>query len=335
MNKQLTLLLLVALAGCASQEINRTLPARMLTAPEAQASQSELIPVTRVLRPQDVLDVIFHIEMDSPQAYRIQSGDQLDIQFMTAKGLTNIKTVMPDGSINMEYVGRVQVAGLTVEEAQAQLVERYKGTLRKPLITVSVPKAQTRTQNLRDTLFSPASGMSREITVGADGSASFPMLGSMPLGGMSVSELQKRLNERYFKEVGAIKVDVLLKSTAANEVYVMGEVGQPGAYPVRRPISVLEALTLARGHNPATAALDSVLILHRQGDQVLARTYDIKSLLDDGGASVAYLQPDDLLFVPRTGLAKAGDTARQLANVVLFGNFNFGFSYRLDHNGNN
>lgn len=329
--KYLPLLLLAVLVGCSSQETSRSIPARILTAPEAQATRSEIIPITQVLRPQDVLEVIFYIEMDSPEAYRIQNGDSLELQFLTAKGLTGIKTVMPDGRINLEYVGSMQVAGLTVEEAQAALVERYKDILNTPLITLSVPKAQTRAQRLRDTLFSPSTGMSREITVGNDGSASFPMLGSMQLGGVSREELQKRLNERYLKEVGPIQVDVLLKSTTANEVYILGEVSQPGAYPVRRPISVLEALTLASGHNPTTAALDSVLILHRQGDQVLARTYDVKALLKDNAASMAYLQPDDLLFVPRSGLVKAGDTARQLADVVLFSGFNFGFSYQVDN----
>lgn len=328
MKKRPTFLLLALLAGCSSQ---RSIPAYILTAPENQATQSELIPVTQVLRPQDVLDVIFHIEMDSPSAYRIQPGDQLEIQFATAKGLTGIKTVMPDGTVNLEYIGSLRVAGLTVEETQALMVERYQETLRTPLITVSVAKAQTRAQNLRDTLFSPGTGMSREITVGADGRATFPMLGSIRLSGMSRDELERQLNERYREEVGPIQVDVLLKSTAANEVYVLGEVGQPGAYPVRRPISVLEALTLARGHNPATANLDSVLVLHRNGDQVVSRTYDIEELIENDADSVAYLQPDDLLFVPRSGLASASDTMRQLAEVMLFGGFNFGFSYQVDN----
>lgn len=331
--KYLPLALCITLAGCASQEASRTLSAQILTASGIEASQSELIPITRVLRPQDVLDVIFHIQMDSPQAYRIQSGDQLEVQFLSAQGLTGIKTVMPDGTINLDYVGSLKVAGLTVDETQAMLVERYREVLRTPLITVSVPKAQSRAENLRNTLFSPATGMSREITVGADGTASFPLLGSMRLGGMTREALQQRLNERYINEVGPIQVDVLLKATAANEVYVLGEVSQPGAYPVRRPISVLEALTLARGHNQATAALDSVLILHRQGDQVLARTYNVKALLKDQASSMAYLQPDDLLYVPRTGLARSGDIARQLADVVLFNGFNFGFSYRVDNKG--
>jgi len=330
--KKPTPLLLVALAilaGCTGTPTNRMLEAQILTAPADEAERTELIPVTQVLRPQDVLDVIFHIELDSPIAYRIQPGDQLEIQFITAKGLTGIRTVMPDGTINLEYIGSLKVAGLTVEEAQALIVDRYRGTLRTPLITVTVPKAQSSTQNLRDTLFSPNTGMSREITVGKDGRAAFPLLGGIQLIGMTRDQLEQHLNERYRNEVGPIQVDVLLKSTAANEVYVLGEVGQPGAYPVRRPVSVLEALTLARGHNPTTADLESVLVMHRQGDQVLARVYDVESLISDGTASMAYLQPDDLVYVPRSGLVQAGDTVRNLANLVLFTGVNLGFTYQL------
>lgn len=333
---RLAFFLFAVLAGCASQDADRSLPARMLTAPAADATQSELIPVTQVLRPQDVLDVIFYIALDSSQPYRVQSGDQLEVIFQTAPNLTGMKMVMPDGTISLPYAQNVHVAGSTVQEIEEKLKERLAPTLQNPLITVSVAKAQSSAQNLRDTLFSPATGMSREVTVAKDGSAAFPMVGKLQLSGMSVEQLQAKLNQLYGEQGGLVKVDVLLKATAANQVYVMGEVTQPGAYPVQRPVSVLEALTLARGHNTVTADLESVLVLHRQGDQVLARTYDVEALLDnDSGAEVAYLQPDDLLFVPRSGLVKAGDTARQLADVVLFSGFNFGFSYRVDNKDEN
>lgn len=333
--KRLALFLLVVLVGCTSQAPDRVMPARMLTAPDAEADQGELIPVTQVLRPQDVLDVIFYIALDSTQPYKVQSGDQLDFVFMTPPIPSGMRTVMPDGTISLPYAPNVPVAGRTVQEVEEALKQRLEPTLKNQVFTVSVAKAQSSAQNLRDTLFSPATGMSREITVAKDGSAAFPMVGKLQLSGMSVEQLQEKLNQLYGEQGGLVKVDVLLKATAANQVYVMGEVAQPGAYPVQRPVSVLEALTLARGHNPVTADLDSVLVLHRRGSEVLAKTYDIESLLDDGTAEVAYLQPDDLLFVPRSGLVKTGDTVRQLANVVLFSGFNFGFSYRVDNKDDN
>ncbi|HTN30140.1 MAG TPA: polysaccharide biosynthesis/export family protein [Pseudomonas sp.] len=324
-------LLLGTLFGCASQE--RIMQAQILSAPEELAGRTEILPIRQVLRPHDVLEVIYHIALDSNAAYRIQSGDQLDLNFVSARGMSGSKTVMPDGTVSLEYVGSVKVSGLTVKEVEAKLVALYAQTLRNPIISASVPRAQSNLQNLRDTLFSPGGGMSREITIGPDGRATFPMLGSMSLAGVTLDDLQQTLSRRYASEVGPLKVDVLLKNSAANEVFVLGEVGQPGAYAVRRPISVLEALTLARGYTPRSN-LSEVMVINRQGEQVITRTYDIKAVLKDKAAAMAYLQPDDLLFIPKTGLAEAGDTVRQLSDVILFSGFNFGFSYEVN-NGNN
>jgi polysaccharide export outer membrane protein len=176
--------------------------------------------------------------------------------------------------------------------------------------------------------------MSREITVGTDGYASFPEIGAVPLQGMTVNQLEAYLNKRYSTLPGRMTVDVLLKSTAGNEIYVLGEVGQPGSYPIRRPVSVLEALTMARGSN-IKARLDSVMIMRRNGNQVVAHRYDVEKALSGDASQIAYLQADDMLYVPKTKLASAGELARQLADVVLFQGVGFSFSYRVDNKNDN
>ncbi|AZD22266.1 putative polysaccharide biosynthesis protein [Pseudomonas chlororaphis subsp. aurantiaca] len=322
-------LLLAALAGCSSPDVEQ-MPVQVLSADAGQGQMTEVLPVEQVLRPQDVLDVIFHIGSTSQTRYRVQPGDQVDVSFLSAAELGGNKLVLPDGSIEMPYVGNVQVAGLTAEEARRTLESAYARVLKKPQVTFSISHAMAQLDNLRTSLTNPATGLSREITVGSDGRASFPLLGVMSLQGMTLSQLQKTINQRYAKEVGQVSADVLLKSTAANEVFVLGEVGQPGAYPIRRPVSVLEALTLAKGAGP-TARLDSVVIMRRTGNQVQARTYDVAAALDRNAAQFAYLQPDDLLYVPKTRLAKAGAFSKQLADIIMFQGVGFSFGYRVDN----
>ncbi|BBN54991.1 hypothetical protein TRE132_31160 [Pseudomonas chlororaphis subsp. aurantiaca] len=322
-------LLLAALAGCTSPNVEE-MPVHVLSAEAGQGQMTEVLPVEQVLRPQDVLDVIFHIGSTSQTRYRVQPGDQVDVSFLSAAELGGNKLVLPDGSIEMPYVGNVQVAGLTAEEARRTLESAYARVLKKPQVTFSISHAMAQLDNLRTSLTNPATGLSREITVGSDGRASFPLLGAMSLQGMTLSQLQKTINQRYAKEVGQVSADVLLKSTAANEVFVLGEVGQPGAYPIRRPVSVLEALTLAKGAGP-TARLDSVVIMRRTGNQVQARTYDVAAALDRNAAQFAYLQPDDLLYVPKTRLAKAGAFSKQLADIIMFQGVGFSFGYRVDN----
>lgn len=323
---------LTQLVACTQVPDAQNLPVDILTAPTADNQLTTVMPVQQTLRPQDVLDVIFHISFSSPTAYRIQPTDQVEVLFTSAPELNGTRIVMPDGVVELPYVNGVKIGGLTVDEARTQIMRSYAKVLRRPDITLSVPRLLAGEENLRMTLNHPGYGLSREITVGADGTASFPLLGNLSVRGLTVSQLTAELDRRYAEQTGRMKVDVLLKSTAPNEIYVLGEVVQPGAYPIRRPISVLEALTLARGATPG-AKLNSAVIMQRQGDHVVARVYDLANLLDGKAAAFAYLRPDDLLFIPKTRLTRAAQFTKQLADVLLFQGVGIGLSYRLDNKG--
>lgn len=335
MNVKWLALLLLPLAGCSSTDETRMMPVQILTAAPANAQATDMPRVEQTLRPGDRLDVIFHVSTSGSAAYRVQSGDTIGLNFSAASQLNGNQLVLPDGTIQLPGANTsVKIEGLTSDEAREEIQRAYQ---RKALfqpnrnqLTVQIISPLTNEQNLKNALNHPATGMSREITVGNDGYASFPEVGAVPLQGMTVSQLETFLNKRYEQLPGRMTVDVLLKSTQGNEVYVLGEVGQPGAYPIRRPISVLEALTLARGTN-IKARLDSVVIMRRNGNQVEARHYDVEKALSGDASQIAYLQPDDMLFVPKTRLASAGELARQLADVVLFQGVGMSFSYRLDN----
>jgi polysaccharide export outer membrane protein len=316
------------LAGCAMSKISE-MPARLFTAPAEQAQASEIIPVKQVLRPLDVLDIIFHIDTTTQEAYLIQPGDQVHLKFLTADEFSGAQQVMPDGAIMLPHVGAIEVGGLSVIDAQQRVREKFSRVLKRPEIVFSVLRPWAQLEELRQSLLHRQTGMSREIVVGANGSASFPLVGSVALQGMSVDELTQLLNDRYAERHRQIRVEVLLKSTAANQVFVLGAVNQPGAYPIRRPISVPEALTLAHG-TPIGARLDSVVIMRRQGNQVEARLYNVEKALDGDAELFAYLQPDDLVYVPKTRLTRLGEISRQLAEVILFNGVGYSFSYRVD-----
>lgn len=327
-------LCLLALTGCASQESRET-PIQILTAAPADAQATEVARREQVLRPQDVLEVIFHVSTNSTGAYRIQAGDTVDLSFMSASGLNGSQLVQPDGSVTLPSTNAsVNVAGMTPSEAESVIQAAYRNKRvfqnNRDQVTVRVLSAMSNEVNLRNTLTHPGTGMSRDIIVGNDGRATFPEIGSVPLQGMTVNQLRDYLNERYANLPGRMTVDVLLKATAANEIYVLGEVAQPGSFPIRRPVSVLEALTLARGPT-LKAKLGSVVIMRRNGNNMQAIHYDVDKALAGDSQSIAYLQPEDMLFVPKTKLASAGELARQLADVVLFQGFGMSFSYRVDN----
>ena len=334
MNYPTIALCVLALSGCAGQQ-SREIPVQILTAAPAEAQASELGGREQVLRPQDVLEVIFHFPNTSTGTYTLQPGDTVDLNFLSASGLNGSQLVQPDGSITLPSTNSaVRVAGLTASQAEAAIQQEFRNKRvfqnNRDQVTLRVLSPMSSDANLKRALSHPGSGMSRDIIVGTDGRATFPEIGSVPLQGLTLDQLRDHLNQRYANLPGRMTVDVLLKATAANEIYVLGEVAQPGSFPIRRPVSVLEALTLARGPT-LKAKLGSVVIMRRTGNHVQAVHYDVDKALDGSGTQIAYLQPEDMLYVPKTALASAGELSRQLADVVLFQGVNFGFSYRADN----
>jgi protein involved in polysaccharide export with SLBB domain len=85
-----------------------------------------------------------------------------------------------------------------------------------------------------------------ESKVGGDGAINFPLLGSVPIAGKTVKELQEylvgRLAEGY---VRSPKVMVLL--VRYRNFYVHGEVKTPGGYPYEAGLTVQKAISLAGG----------------------------------------------------------------------------------------
>ncbi len=70
--------------------------------------------------------------------YRIQVGDVLNVNFFKTTQLNQTLTVGPDGDLYLPIVGRIRVAGRTVDQVTEELTEGYSKEMVDPQITVSV-----------------------------------------------------------------------------------------------------------------------------------------------------------------------------------------------------
>ena len=74
----------------------------------------------------------------APPPYRIQVGDQLELQFYKTPELNARVRVRPDGHIALQLVDEIVAAGRTPAELDAALSDAYRGELRDPRVTVNV-----------------------------------------------------------------------------------------------------------------------------------------------------------------------------------------------------
>lgn len=73
--------------------------------------------------------------------YRLQAGDTLAIKFWGNDELDEEQKIRPDGRISLPYIDEVQAAGLTPQELDAVLTERFSSELARPNLTVIVRQA--------------------------------------------------------------------------------------------------------------------------------------------------------------------------------------------------
>ena len=104
------------------------------------------------------------------------------------------------------------------------------------------------------------------MTVRPDGYASFPYLGEMQVAGRTMAAVSQELNQWYESFMQGLYVNLSLQEGAGTLIYVLGEVNEPGGYKIERPITALEAISLAGGYK-SSARLEEVVALRRRTDQ--------------------------------------------------------------------
>ena len=103
--------------------------------------------------------------------------------------------------------------------------------------------------------------LSRELIVPPDGMLSFPLIGDVLVTGMSVSQVREVIRKRLGEYVPDASVAVILKSVSL-EAYVIGQVNNPGAFPITMETRVMHLLSMARGMTPFASERDVHILRH-------------------------------------------------------------------------
>ena len=96
-----------------------------------------------------------NMNIATPQSYRLGAGDVVNIDIWGASESNATETISPDGTIVLENVGPVALAGLTVAQAKARLQsvlgKRYKGSS----MNLTVGQTKTITVNIMGEVRAP------------------------------------------------------------------------------------------------------------------------------------------------------------------------------------
>ena len=132
------------------------------------------------------------------------------------------------------------------------------------------------------------------FVVDQSGDLTFPYAGTMHVAGLRTEDLQRRLSASLARYFVKPQVTVRMASYRAHEVYVDGEVRNPGVVAVNDvPMSLYEAISRAGGF--ADTADQSDLVLVRGGQ---THRINLTQMVASGQSpSRLYLKPGDMLRV--------------------------------------
>jgi protein involved in polysaccharide export with SLBB domain len=277
-----------------------------------------------------------------PLPYVLRPGDELEIRAYNLPQLNQSVRVRPDGKISLVLLNDVDAAGLTPAELGKRLSALYvEQEFREPRLTVVVMNF---------------SGYS--VYVG--GEVGQP--GQVPLAG-DLTLMSAVIKAGGFRDTAAVKNVILLRDSgsgapvtitanvedvirkskpdmvlqpgdvvyvpkSAINVYVGGEVVEPGLVPLEGNLTALAAVLKAKGFRP-TAKLNSVILLRNNGDGKPQITrVDLGDVAEKGKTDLT-LQPYDVVYVPKARISKANEFIDRYFRQLLPVSANVGFSYLL------
>jgi polysaccharide export outer membrane protein len=216
------------------------------------------------------------LRAEEPSLYIVGPNDTLAVTVFEQPQLSGKFMVQPDGTFAFPLLGRVKVGGLSVQAIENEMRERLaKGYLKNPQVSVTVDQYRSQQIFIIGEVKQPGSlqftgtmtmveALARVGSITDNAGAEALIVRQAPGAQPPDAETLKRVQEAkddgnvirvnlQTLQTGTLSENVTLRAgdtifvPRAESVFISGHVGNPGAYGVRKGMTVRQALALAGG----------------------------------------------------------------------------------------
>lgn len=138
--------------------------------------------------------------------------------------------------------------------------------------------------------------LSTVVVIRPDGMITLPLINDVKAVGLKTEELQNLLVEKFKNYVNEPQVTVIVRAIHSRKVYLVGQVGRQGTYPLNGDMTALELLAAAGGIGTFAKA-DSIYILRELNGKKTRVPFHYKKAVE-GKSENVLLQPGDVVVVP-------------------------------------
>jgi polysaccharide export outer membrane protein len=144
--------------------------------------------------------------------------------------------------------------------------------------------------------------LQRKVRVSPEGIITFPLVGRVPVAGLSVAGAEDALKKKLARYLIDPQVSIFIEDYGNKTIYVLGEVKKPGSYPLptEAPLTVLEAITLAGGFTEY-ASVDRTRIIRKGKSGKRTIDIEVSAIMKKGDKSKDLpLKPNDVVYIPES-----------------------------------
>lgn len=140
--------------------------------------------------------------------------------------------------------------------------------------------------------------LSGKVLVRPDGRISFPLIQDMQAAGLNPGQLKQRIEQGLKEYVDIPNVTVIVEAIQSYRVFVTGKVAKSGAIQNEKPISVLQALSLAGGFTDFANTAEIVVIRNAGEESTLYRFNYPEVIKGKNFSQNMLLKSGDVVLVP-------------------------------------
>jgi polysaccharide biosynthesis/export protein PslD len=174
--------------------------------------------------------------------------------------------------------------------------------------------------------------LNETLTVRPDGKISLQLVDEVQAAGLKPSELDAELTKKYAQELKKPMIAVIVKSFGGQRIFVGGEVNRQGLITIAGNITPLQAVLNAGGFRETASPENAIVIRKGTGNKPVPIAMNLEDAMQGKTGSVDFLlQPDDIVYVPKSAIAKANKFVNQyIENLLLFRGVSLGFTYQTN-----
>jgi polysaccharide biosynthesis/export protein len=149
-----------------------------------------------------------------------------------------------------------------------------------------------------DIVFWQEKELSATVAVRPDGKISLPLLNEIHAEGLTPEQLRTSVTEAASKFVEGPTVTVVVKGINSRKVFITGQVGKPGPYPLIGATTVLQLISMAGGLSEYADA-EQVRIVRTENGKTVAQRFNYKDVSKGKNLTQnILLKPGDTIVVP-------------------------------------